>query len=112
MAGAVVSSLSTLQTHLLGSHFNDGYVLGQIIVNIIFGVAVVGLFALAERSKRIFEINRLSSQGIDLGMGALVWYVLLWVTLEIGGKTTSTRPCRLGRILSSLSIWRPSFRGS
>lgn len=82
--GAVVSSLSWLHTHLLGSLFKDKYTLGQIIVDIIFAVAIAVLFFLTRRPKELFDVNPRSARGLVIGIVTLLlWYFLTVVDLFI-----------------------------
>lgn len=80
--GKIVSSLSWLPTHLVGSLFKDKYTLGQIVVDIIFAAAIACVLVLTRGSKKIFEVNQRSSKGLLIGIIALLlWYLLTIIDL-------------------------------
>src|ERR1700761_6235706 len=89
-SGRIVSSVSWLPTHLAGSVFKNNHTLGQIVVDMVFAVAVACLSVLASRPKKIFAVNPESIRGLVVGIAALLlWYLITIVDLFLHEARTS-----------------------
>jgi hypothetical protein len=88
--GKIVSSVSWLPTHLAGSVFKNKHTVGQIVVDMVFAVAVACLSFLASRPKKIFAVNPESIRGLVGGIIALLlWYLVTIVDLFLHEARTA-----------------------